>query len=90
MTTAIIVENIKCGGCINSIKTALLKIVHVQEINIDKETGSIIIDSNLALDRDEIVNHLTKIGYPEKGNNGLLSKAKSFMSCAVGNLTQKV
>lgn len=30
------VKNIKCGGCLNSIKKALLKIENVTEVEIDK------------------------------------------------------
>lgn len=89
MTTEIKVENIKCGGCINSIKTALLKIINVQEVSIDKETEMIHIHSSLPFDRAEIVNQLKKMGYPETGNNNLMHKAKSYVSCAIGNLTEK-
>jgi copper chaperone CopZ len=89
MTTQIQVENIKCGGCMNSIKSTLLKIINVQEVIIDKETEMININSKLPLDRQEIVNQLAKMGYPEVGSNNLLHKAKSFVSCAIGNLTEK-
>jgi copper chaperone len=37
---------IKCGGCMNSIKTALLKIEEVIEVAIDKEADTITINSN--------------------------------------------
>ena len=90
MTTEIKVENIKCGGCMNSIKTALLKMANVQEVNIDKETETVKIDSSLPIDREEITRQLAKMGYPEVGNNNLLHKAKSYVSCAIGNLTEKV
>ena len=90
MTIQIQVENIKCGGCMNSIKTALLKISNVQEVSIDKETETVNINSELPIDRQEIVNQLAKMGYPEVGSNNLLHKAKSFVSCAIGNMTEKV
>lgn len=80
------VENIKCGGCMNSIKTALLKIENVTEVAIDKETDTITIDADN--DRAVFVNTLSSLGYPEKGHNTLLHKRKSFVSCAVGNLTK--
>lgn len=80
------VENIKCGGCMNSIKTALLKIENVTEVTIDKETDTITINADN--DRAVFVNTLSSLGYPEKGNNTLLHKGKSFVSCAVGNLTK--
>ena len=80
------VENIKCGGCMNSIKTALLKIENVTEVAIDKETDTITIDAEN--DRAVFINTLSSLGYPEKGHNTLLHKGKSFVSCAVGNLTK--
>lgn len=80
------VENIKCGGCMNSIKTTLLKIKDVTEVAIDKESDTITINSNT--DRAVFVNTLSSLGYPEKGHNTLLHKGKSFVSCAVGNLTK--
>ena len=86
MTHKIEVENIKCGGCMNSIKTAVLKIENVTEVTIDKETDTITINSNT--DRVVLVNTLSNLGYPEKGNNTLLHKGKSFVSCAVGNLSK--
>jgi copper chaperone CopZ len=86
MTHKIEVENIKCGGCMNSIKTALLKIENVTEFEIDKDADTITINSNL--DRAVFVNTLSNLGYPEKGHNTLLHKGKSFVSCAVGNLTK--
>jgi copper chaperone len=89
MTIQIKVENIKCGGCMNSIKNALLKIANVQEVSIDKETETILINSSLPFERDGVILQLSKMGYPEKGNNNLLLKAKSFVSCAIGNLTEK-
>jgi copper chaperone CopZ len=86
MTHKIEVENIKCGGCMNSIKTALLKIKDVTEVAIDKETDTITVNSDT--DRAVFVNTLSNLGYPEKGHNTLLHKGKSFVSCAVGNLTK--
>ena len=86
MTHKIEVENIKCGGCMNSIKTALLKIENVTEVAIDKETDTITIDADN--DRAAFVNTLSSLGYPEKGHNTLLHKGKSFLSCAVGNLAK--
>jgi copper chaperone CopZ len=86
MTHKIEVENIKCGGCMNRIKTALLKIENVTEVAIDKETDTITIDADN--DRAVFVNTLSSLGYPEKGHNTLLHKGKSFVSCAVGNLAK--
>jgi hypothetical protein len=63
-----------------------MKIENVIEVKIDKEADTITINSNT--DRAVFVNTLSSLGYPEKGHNTLLHKGKSFVSCAVGNLTK--
>jgi copper chaperone len=84
MTHSLAVENIKCGGCVNSIKTALLKIRGVENVNIDKDTETVTIDGTA--EKTVLVQALSKMGYPEKGNNDLLKKAKSYVSCAIGKI----
>jgi copper chaperone CopZ len=81
------VHNIKCGGCMNTIKKAVLTIEGVQEVDIhdDKETIEISGDAN----RELVVSELARLGYPEKGNNNLLHKTKSFVSCAVGRMSSE-
>jgi copper chaperone CopZ len=87
MTTHIIyVENIKCSGCMNSIKTALLKIKGVTSIDISKEEDKISI-TGVAVEKENVVMKLASLGYPEKGNNSLISKARSFVSCALGKVS---
>ncbi|MCK9403641.1 MAG: heavy-metal-associated domain-containing protein [Chitinophagaceae bacterium] len=84
MTTHyIFVENIKCGGCINSIKTALLKLSGVTAVEIFKEEDKVCV-SGIAVEKDVVVAKLSSLGYLQKGNNSFLSKAKSYVSCAVG------
>jgi len=78
------VENIKCGGCMNSIKTAIVQMKGVQEVSIDKNTETVTIEA--ASDVEPFIQKLNDLGYPQKGNNSLLKKAKSYVSCAVGNL----
>ena len=80
------VENIKCGGCMNSIKTALLKIESVEEVTIDKEIDTIFVTGNV--ERKTIITKLNELGYPEKGNNSLSKKAKSYVNCAIGKMNE--
>jgi copper chaperone CopZ len=80
------VENIKCGGCMNSIKTALLKLDGVTEVNIDKEIDTVTVTG--AMNREDVVNKLNELGYPEKGNNTLIRKAKSYVNCAIGRMSE--
>ena len=83
------VENIKCGGCANSIRSGLEKMDGVSEVSVDIENGIVRMEADDAL-REQIAAQLTKMGYPETGSvEGLKAakaKATSFVSCAVGRL----
>ena len=78
------VENIKCHGCMNTIKKELMAIDGIVDVQISKEEERINISGEA--DRDSIVKKLATLGYPEKGNNNLIHKAKSYVSCAVGRM----
>ena len=86
METQFEVENIKCGGCMNSIKTALLKLEGVETVSIDQETDTVTVQGNAV--REVIVSKLNDLGYPEKGNNSFTKQAKSYVNCAIGRMTE--
>lgn len=90
MPYEIAVENIKCGGCANTIRTQLEKIASVNSCEVDVEKGLVKIDGDDAY-RTEVSNLLLKLGYPETGTaegiKAAAAKAKSFVSCAVGKMT---
>lgn len=84
------VANIKCGGCASTIKSALKEEFGDVDIDLSVEPRTI----SLEID-DEKVDSLRKkmlsLGYPfideelnmlQKGT----SKAKSFVSCAIGKM----
>lgn len=85
MEQQIIVENIKCGGCMNSIQTALLKLDNVEKVTIDKETETITIIGDV--EKAAVINKLNELGYPEKGGNSLVKMAKSYVNCAIGKMS---
>lgn len=80
------VENIKCGGCANSIKTALLKINQVEAIEINKENETVSVTGNA--DVSEIIAKLNALGYPVKGTNSTFKQLKSYVSCAIGKMNE--
>jgi copper chaperone len=80
------VENIKCSGCVNSIKTALLKLDKVKEVNIDKDIDTVTVIGNI--EKSVIIKKLNELGYPEKGNNTVVKKAKSYVNCAIGRMNE--
>ncbi len=90
MTVEIEVENIKCGGCANSIRKGLLEDARITAVEVDIENGRIVFEGDEAA-RDDAVNKLLKMGYPEKGSvegiKAAAAKAKSFASCAIGRMT---
>ncbi len=99
MTYEISVENIKCGGCAGTITKRLNALDAVNDCKVDIENGVIIIkfaksdfieSTNDESCKVEVAELLLKLGYPETGTvEGLkaaTTKAKSFVSCAVGKL----
>jgi copper chaperone len=80
------VENIKCGGCANSIKKELKAKFNTKEIEVDIENGviDIVVDEN---QKSELAEVLARLGYPQVGDNSLGKKAKSFVSCAIGRMS---
>jgi len=82
------VANIKCGGCANSIKTALGK-AGFSGVEVDPSCQKVTFDQG---DRREAAKILDKMGYPEAGTKAaknLLKKAKSYASCMVGRISPK-
>ncbi len=90
MTFEVSVENIKCGGCANSIVKGLQKLEGVASVTVDVEQGRVTINADDAL-RTAATERLLKLGYPEQGSAAGLkaakARAKSFVSCAVGRIT---
>lgn len=84
MEQQIQVENIKCGGCMNSIKNALLQIPLVTDVQINQDTATVTVNGTAA--RELLIAKLNALGYPEKGHNTTFKKAISFVSCAIGKM----
>ncbi len=89
MAYDISVENIKCGGCANTITTRLNDMDTIDSCEVDVEKGIVSINGDES-SREQVTQLLLKLGYPESGTaEGLKAaraKAKSFVSCAVGRI----
>lgn len=89
--TQLTVENIKCGGCANTI-TKELKNIGLQNISVDPEQCTVEMDtpenSNAV---SSAIKKLRELGYPlietEEGIKAALLKAKSYLSCAIGKIS---
>lgn len=90
MSVEIEVENIKCGGCANSIRKGLLEDSRITAVEVDIDNGQISYEGDETTRSDAIKKPL-KMGYPKKGSvegiKAATAKAKSFASCAIGKMT---
>jgi copper chaperone len=89
MTISLHVDNIKCGGCANTIRKRLQEIDGVAKVTVTVEEGLVEVEADEML-RSQLLETLDHAGYPESGSvEGLASvkaKAVSFVSCAVGRM----
>jgi len=89
MNTTLKVQNLKCGGCANTITTKLTELQVLEHIKVTPEDDSV----SFTYKDEETLNNvkklLIKLGYPEIGDkNALSTKAKSFVSCAIGRMSK--
>jgi copper chaperone len=91
MKIQIDVENIRCGGCANTITKKLMAIESVQQVDIAIEEQIVTIEAESDVDRPVYIQALLAMGYPEKGSvegmAALKGKAKSVISCAIGKVS---
>jgi len=80
------VENIKCGGCANSIKNGLLKLNGIQNVSVDHEKGWVEIEG-VDLNEEAIITKLHNMGYPLPGKGSGIATATSYVSCMIGRLS---
>ena len=89
MSYDISVENIKCGGCANTISSKLTPLYYINACEVDVEKGIVTITGDASFIAEAAL-VLLKAGYPETGTAAGLkaakAKAKSFVSCAVGKM----
>jgi Copper chaperone len=87
MTQIFEVENIKCGGCMNTIRKGLAQMNGVSRAEPDNEKGTVSVDYDAALVSEEaIAAKLSDMGYPLAGQNNLAKKAVSYVSCMIGRV----
>lgn len=87
-TEKIKIENLKCHGCANTITKGISKMDGVGSVSVSVEESSVSVDYDETLqNRENIVKKLAKFGYPEQGNNSLKSEVVSYVSCAIGRVS---
>jgi copper chaperone CopZ len=81
------IQNLKCGGCVNTITKELNNIEGIQQISVDKDNSTVSFETDTSTQVDVVKQRLSAIGYPEVGDdNSLIDKAKSYVSCAIGKM----
>ena len=82
------VLNLKCGGCVNTVKKGLSTIDGVDKVEVDLDTSTILVgisDENII---SVVKEKLSTLGYPEENEkNSLIHKAKSMVSCSMGKFS---
>ena len=87
--TTIQVQNLKCGGCANTIVTQLTKLEGITDVTVNNETDEVTFNHSSDEEFEAVKSKLSDLGYPMVGEqNSLPKKAKSFVSCAVGRMTK--
>ena len=74
-TITLSLKNIKCDGCVKSIKTAMEKHTNINEVTVVKETGTVTIVGQ-DLKNSNILAELTALGFPEN-KKGFFTKLLS-------------
>jgi copper chaperone len=85
-----ILQNLKCDGCANTITNALNKIDGIKNAQVELQSNSVSFEYNDENQIDIVEKKLANLGYPiDTDPNSILQKAKSFVSCAVGRISDK-
>ena len=88
MKTTLYIQNLKCGGCANTItkKISTLDAITDVSVNVEESCVSFVYTTEEKL--IEVKEKLKALGYPEdREANSLGSKAKSYVSCAIGKIS---
>lgn len=87
MKSTITVQNIKCGGCANTITSKLSELNEITNVSVDVTSGTVSFESGSIAGTQGLKDKLKALGYPTLDDkNSLGDKAKSFVSCATGRL----
>lgn len=87
MKTTLEIQNLKCGGCAHTITAKLADVSGIKDVLVSVEMSQVSFDHNTEADLVAVKQKLKSLGYPEvDATNSVLTKAKSFISCATGKI----
>lgn len=85
------VENIRCGGCANTITKKMMSLEGVDNVDIAIDEQIVTLEAKDNSHHAIYIEALLAMGYPEKGSvegiAALKGKAKSVVSCAIGKVS---
>jgi len=88
MEAVIIVQNLKCGGCANTITKKVSGIEKVSNVFVNKDTSKVTFECPSEEEVSLVKSTLRAIGYPSVDEeNPMLAKMKSMVSCATGKIS---
>ena len=88
METTIQIQNLKCGGCANTITKNNVVLGGITNVTVNVEESTVTFNYETEAQLVEVKEKLKTLGYPEDGaTNSLGSKAKSYVSCAIGKMS---
>ncbi|MFN5147376.1 MAG: heavy-metal-associated domain-containing protein [Flavobacteriia bacterium] len=86
-----VIQNLKCGGCANTITKSLNELPGVSNTEVDVETNSVSFEYVNEDQIETVERKLSQLGYPiDTDPNSLLKEAKSYVSCMIGRVSEKV
>lgn len=89
MKTLLVIQNLKCSGCASTITSKLTDLDFVSSVAVDEAHSTVEVIYEQEINLPLIVAALRKLGYPLEGDsNPLTSKAKSYVSCAIGKMNK--
>lgn len=81
------IQNLKCGGCASTITKKIEKINGIDSVSVEVESSTLFFEYKEDIQFETVVKVLSDIGYPVVGSeNTITSKAKSYVSCAIGKI----
>ena len=88
METTIQIQNLKCGGCANTITKNIVVLGGITNVTVNVEESTVTFNYETEAQLVEVKEKLKTLGYPEDGaTNSIGSKAKSYVSCAIGKMS---
>jgi copper chaperone len=86
MKTTIVVQNLKCGGCVKTITAKISELENISNVKVD-QAAAVTFRYNEPEDALKVKEKLKMLGYPAVDEkNSLVARTNSFVSCATGKI----